>query len=314
MGYYPSSIMLVQHLRYLIALEREKHFARAAAACQVSQPTLSEGIKHLEQQLGVPIVERGNRYQGLTPAGLCVLGWAQQIVRNYESMDQDVRSLREGLVGRLTIGAIPATHTIVPVLTTPLLRAHPRVTVTVLSHTATEIQRGLDDFSMDIGITYLDNEPLIHVQTQPLYRERYLLVTSDEGLADRDTISWREAAELPLCLLTSSMQNRRILDSVFREVGTTVSPRLESTSLLTICAQVLFGGMSSILPHGFAALVNGMPGVRTVPLVQPEVSRTIGLVVADRHPLPPLARALMELARTMEVEATIDALLPTVAR
>ena len=301
--------MHIQYLRYLIALERERHFARAASACQVSQPTLSEGIKHLEQELGIPIVERGNRYQGLTPAGQCVLGWAQQIVRNYESMDQDVRALREGLVGRLTIGAIPATHPIVPIVTAPMLRAHPGVTVTVMSHTAAEIQHGLDDFSVDVGVTYLDNEPLSRVRAQALYQERYLLVTSDDRVfAGRDTITWREAAELPLCLLTNAMQNRRILDSVFREVGATVAPRLESTSLLTICAQVQLGGMSSILPHGFASLVSGMPGVRTFPLIQPEVSRTIGLVVADRYPLPPLARALMDLARTIEVDQTMIAL------
>lgn len=305
--------MLVQHLRYLIAVAREKHFARAAAACHVTQPTLSEGIKHLEQELGVPIVERGNRYQGLTPAGLCVLGWAQQIVSNYESMDQDVRALREGLVGRLTIGAIPATHPIVPVITTPLLEAHPGVTVTVLTHTAAEIQRGLDDFSLDIGITYLDNEPLVHVRTQALYAERYLLVTRDDAwLAGRDTVTWREAAERPLCLLTASMQNRRILNAIFQQAGTSVAPRFESTSLLTICSQVLLGGMSSILPHTFATLLSGMPGVRAIPLCEPEAVRTVGLVVADRYPLPPLARALMDTARTVEVESPLAALLAAV--
>jgi DNA-binding transcriptional LysR family regulator len=202
--------MLIQHLRYLVALARERHFARAAESCRVAQPTLSEGIRQLEDDLGVPIVERRQRYQGLTPAGTRVLAWANRIIADAESLTQEVSELRDGLVGRLTLSAIPAMHPVVPLLTTPLIDAHPKVSVMVLSQTSVEIQRSLDDFSVDAGLTYLDNEPLERVKTQAMYREHYVLVTQLSGpFAGRTEVTWKEAATLRLCLLADAMQNRR---------------------------------------------------------------------------------------------------------
>jgi LysR substrate binding domain len=90
----------------------------------------------------------------------------------------------------------------------------------VTSQTSIEIQRHLDEFNLDVGVTYLDNEPLARVRTLPLYQERYVLLTRPEGVfLGRNVISWSEAASLPLCLLTPDMQNRRILDMHFHEAG-----------------------------------------------------------------------------------------------
>jgi DNA-binding transcriptional LysR family regulator len=296
--------MLLQHLRYLVALAREKHFARAAEACQVAQPTLSEGIRQLEEDLGVPIVERRQRYQGLTPAGERVLTWAHRILADYESLSQEVGELREGLVGKLTLAAIPATHPVVARLTTPLIEAHPKLSVMVLSQTSVEIQRSLDDFSVDAGLTYLDNEPLERVKTQALYRERYVLVTQADGPFGRRTeVSWKEAATLRLCLLAEAMQNRRIIDGIFLRAGATPRPPVETMSLLTVCAHVALGGWATILPHTFGPLVRPLPNVAVLPLVSPSVEHVIGLAVAKRDPLPPLVRALLEVARGVTIDA-----------
>jgi len=296
--------VLVQRLRYLVALARERHFARAASACRVTQPTLSEGIKHLEDELGVPIVERGQRYQGLTQAGERVLAWAHRIIADYEWLAQEIGEMREGLVGRLAFGAIPAVHPVVPLLTTALLDSHPGITVTVLAQTSMEIQRGLDDYSLDVGLTYLDNEPLPRARTQPVYHERYLLVTRVDGpFGTREDVTWREAAALPLCLLDRSMQNRRILNAIFRTAGVEPAAAVETTSLLTACAHVRHGRWSTILPHTFRPLVATLPGVHLARLVEPVAEHSLGLVVADREPLPPLARALLAAARRVDVDA-----------
>src|SRR5256885_13028489 len=82
--------MDIRQLQYLAALAREKHFTRAAAACNITQPTLSGRIRQLEQELGVPIIERGQRYHGLTPEGERVLAWARTILANWQSMQQDL--------------------------------------------------------------------------------------------------------------------------------------------------------------------------------------------------------------------------------
>ena len=128
--------------------------------------------------------------------------------------------LQQGLAGKLRIGAVPSALPIVSLITSPFAQSHPAVTVSVLSQTSIQIEAGLENFEIDVGVTYLDNEPLRHVRSLPLYQEDYiLLMPADQAAASRRTIRWVEAAELPLCLLTPTMQNRRIIDGIFRSVG-----------------------------------------------------------------------------------------------
>ena len=299
--------LLIKHLEYLSALAREKHFARAAAACHVTQPTLSAGIKHLEDTLGVLIVERGQRFRGLTPEGERVLAWAQRILADVQSLKQDVSESRGGLTGRLRIGVVPAALPMVALVTTPFADKYPETTTAILSMTSKEIQRGLDDFDLDVGLTYLDNEPLVRVRTVPLYRERYVLVTPADGpFAGRQTVTWREAATLRLCLLTPDMQGRRILDTHFRDAGVAPRPQVESNALVTIEAQLRLGAFSSVLPATAMTLLGNIPNMCTLHVVEPEASHAVGLIVADRDPLTPIVSALLQITNPTAIAETID--------
>ena len=293
--------MLLKHLRYLTALASERHFARAAATCNVTQPTLSAGIKQLEEQLGLLVVQRGQRFEGLTPEGERVLAWARRITADAESLEQEASHLRHALVGRLRLGVVPTALPAVPVLASPLAHRHPGVTLTVVSSTSAGIQLGIDEFRMDAGITYLDNEPLSHVRALPLYREQYLLVTPEGGpLSGRDRVSWREAATLPLCLLTADMQNRRILNAHFAEAGVEASPALETNSVFTLCTLVRSGYWSSVLPHGFLPMLEGAEGVAVVPLEGSPAAHMVGLVVPAREPLAPTVAVLLDLLEGLD--------------
>ena len=106
------------------------------------------------------------------------------------------------------------------------------VTISVLSHSSVDIQRGLDDFTLDAGLTYLDNEPLARVRGIPLYSERYFAVGVAPLDNAADQMRWGDAARLPLCLLSNDMQNRRILDATFALVGKVVRPGIETNSVL----------------------------------------------------------------------------------
>lgn len=88
---------LVRHLSYFITLAREKHFARAAEACNVAQPTLSAAIRKLEEDLRVPLVVRGHSFLGLTAESETVLAWGRQILTDYESLRADLSGLRQEL-------------------------------------------------------------------------------------------------------------------------------------------------------------------------------------------------------------------------
>ena len=181
-------------------------------------------MKQLEEQMGVLLVNRGSRFQSFTPEGERVLDWARRIVGDTRAMREEINALRHGLTGQLRIAAIPTALAMVAALTTPYRERHPNVRFTIYSRTSIEILDLLDNLEIDAGITYLGNEPLGHVTAVPLYHERYRLLTSaDAPLGNRDSVTWAEVAQVPLCLLTPDMQNRRIIDRLLQERGRRVA-------------------------------------------------------------------------------------------
>ncbi|MFM7246973.1 MAG: LysR family transcriptional regulator, partial [Actinomycetota bacterium] len=241
--------MQLRQLEYVTALARERHFGRAAAACHVSQPSLSGGIRALEEELGVPIVVRGRRYAGLTPEGERVVAWAHRLLADAEGLREDLAAMRGEVTGRLRLGAIPTALPIASQLSAAVAAAHPGLAVTVLSLTSREIERRLGEYEIDAGITYLDNEPIAGVRTIPVARERYVLyVNADDPLAKRRSVTWADAAALPLCLLTPNMQNRRIIDAAFTTAGASPAPRVESDDIVPLWEHVAHGRWCTIGP------------------------------------------------------------------
>jgi len=296
---------LIDKLEYLMALAREQHFGRAADACGVTQPTLSAGIKQLEATLGVLLVQRGSRFIGLTAEGERTLDWARRIVGDTRSMRQEISALRHGLAGRLRIAAVPTALAMVSALTTPFRARHPAVQFTILSRTSIEILTLLENLEVDAGITYIDNEPLGRVSTVPLYREHYrLLTSSDAPLGDRDRVTWAEVAQVPLCLLTPDMQNRRIIERLLRAAGGDPQPMLESNSMIVLFSHVRSGRWASVMPAKLAETLGLSDKVRSIPITDPEVNYSIGMVIPQRDPMTPLIAALVNVAR--EVAPTLE--------
>jgi DNA-binding transcriptional LysR family regulator len=291
---------MIDKLEFLLALAREKNFGRAAEQCGVTQPTFSAGIKQLEATLGVLLVNRKSRFVGFTNEGERVLDWARGIVADSRAMRQELRSLKQGLTGQLKIAAIPTALPMVSALTTPFRARHPNVTFTVLSRTSIEILSMLDNLEVDAGLTYIDNEPLGRVRAEPLYLEQYRLMTSETSpLGDRDSVTWAEVAKIPLCLLTPDMQNRRIIDQLLRAAGGTSTPTLESNSMIVLFSHVRTGRWASVMPEKLADTLGLTERLRTIPIVEPEVSHAIGLVVPDRDPTSPLIEAFVAEARIL---------------
>ncbi len=285
--------MLVRQFHYLVVLASERHFGRAAALCNISQPSLSASMRQLEEELGVPIIRRGHRYIGLTPEGEQVLERAKRILSETETMRQELRGLKRGLSGKLRLGVIPTALTLVPEIVTGLTNSHPEITFQISSMTSNEIQQGIDNFTLEAGITYLDNEPLERVRAKPMHEQTFAVLTRiDSPLAKRKFITWQEAAELQLCLLTPDMQNRRIIDGVFRTLGCQPKPLIETNSILILCSHATVQGMASIVPSQFLQSYILPPDTIYLPLTSPHVTRTIGLIISDRNPPLPLAQII----------------------
>jgi DNA-binding transcriptional LysR family regulator len=292
---------VLEKLEYLIVLAREKNFSRAAETCGVSQPTFSAAIKHLEELLGMPLVLRSSRFRGFTPEGQRLLEWSQRICADVRTMREEVSAMKRGrLTGHLTIAVVPTALTMVSALTDPFLKRHPDVRMTIYSRTSNEVLTMLQNFEIDAGLTYVDNEPLGRVRAIPLYIERYRLLTSADGpLGKLKSVTWKELAEVPLCLLTGDMQNRRIVDGLLKGAGLQAAPALESNSIIVLVAHVRTGRWSTILPEQLASAMESPPGVISIPIAEPDPSHTIGLVTLERNLLSPLAAALIQEAKRM---------------
>ena len=289
---------MIDKLEMLLALAREQHFGRAAEACGVTQPTLSAGLKQLEESFGVLLVQRQSRFIGLTPEGLRVLDWARRIVSDYRAMRDEIRALKRGLAGHLRIASVPTALPVVSALTTPLHITHPEVMFTILSRTSVEILTLLENLEIEAGLTYIDNEPLGRARAIPLYHEHYrLVIAADRKLGDRESVTWAEVAQIPLCLLTPDMQNRRIIDRKLRAGGTATGPTLQSNSMVVLFAHVRTGQWASVMPAVLAETMGLPDPIRAIPIHEDTKPPTIGLVYPQREPLTPLTTALVTEAR-----------------
>ena len=124
------------------------------------------------------LVLRGSRFQGLTPEGQRVLEWARRIVGDARAMREEMLASDTGLSGHIRMAVIPTALAMVPRLTTPFRQRHPDVTFSILSATSIEVLTKLENFEIEAGMTYLENEPLGRVATVALYSERYRLITA----------------------------------------------------------------------------------------------------------------------------------------
>lgn len=292
--------MQLRLIEYFVALAREEHFARAAEACNVSQPTLSMGIATLEEQLGRRLVERDRRYIGLTAEGRAALPWAQQAVAAIQGFGESAMSPGGDLSGNLRLGAIPASMPVTGYLADSLRASHPRVTLSICSLTSREISQGLAAYELDAGLTYIDHEPPAGVTSVPLYGERFVFVAADgsEFAAD-GVISLAAALEAPLCLLHTGMQNRRILDEQLALRGLAAAPQATADSYLTLVALLRSGLLATLMPNSYAAILPDWARISAIE--EPLPPARIGLVVPDRPPLPPLALAALSAAQRLDL-------------
>lgn len=165
------------------------------------------------------------------------------------------------------------------------------------------IQRGLDSFEIDGGLTYLENEPLENVARVPLYHEKYAFACPPgHRFAGRVSVTWAEAMTEPLCLLSEDMQNRRILNGIAASAGTTLRPRIVSNSFLGVASHLRHGRWCAVVPHTFAFVFGAAEDLVLREMTEPAHRQLVGLVLSDREPRSPMAAALAESAREMDLE------------
>lgn len=283
----------LRDIEFLIALARRKHFARAAKDCGVSQPAFSMRLRNIEESLGVTLVKRSNRFEGFTTEGEAMLLHAHKIMDDLKVMEQDIRSAHGEITGTLSVGAIPTAVIYAARAIKQLQGHHPDLRVTLHTATALAIQEGVDNGQLEAGFTYGEGLTRNLYRVDPLYRERYLLLAHKKMLqGKRETITWAQAAELPLCLLEPEMQNRRIIDQVFRDQGLTPKVIMESSGFMASIVLADEAATATIVPEHLAKVFVRMADIAVLELVEPVLEIPVCLFTRAREIGLPAVNAL----------------------
>ncbi|MFE8643851.1 LysR substrate-binding domain-containing protein [Sphingomonas sp. NCPPB 2930] len=303
---------LLASMRYLLALNEHRHFGRAAQACHITQPALSNALKALEQEFGVVIVQRGRTYAGLTHEGERVLLTAQRMVREREILQEELNSGASRPQGSLRLGAVPTAMPVLAHFAALLHARHPGIAPVVRSMSSPEIEAELDGLALDLGLGYTDRlgERGLRLDSMPQYDERYYFVHRAthgppaapdtavlRGPARGASIAWREAAQHPLCLLTPEMHNRTIVDSALAIAGVQVKPAIETNSVLALALSVVAGRTATILPAALLDVLHGYSELRALPLVGPDVVTPVGFLVNPGARSSRVMQAALDLAQ-----------------
>jgi len=299
--------MLFRQLEYLVAVAREEHFGRAALRCNVSQPSLSSGIKQLELRLQVPIVLRGRRFLGFTNEGKQIIEWAERVLSQHDAMMAELSKMRGSLEGRVRLGAMPNSSPILPLLSRLLRKNHPDVEIDIHFMGIEETIIGLQKYTIDVGVTYMQSELLSGLKSLHIYDERLsLLVPDTEEYEGISSITWKEAASLPLCLLSSSTHERKIVDDAFSKAGEKPKSYVTSDSIMNLIYHVMFAGLVTVIPQNFLLMSGKFSGVRAIKLVEPEVSQQVGLVWSSTEPMMPMARAMVSIIKELKASGELE--------
>lgn len=298
---------LLTSLRYLVALSEHRHFARAAQACHITQPALSNALRALEKEFGTPIVRRARSYTGLTPEGEQVLATAQRMLHEHALLQQELASRAGQPQGRLQLGVVPTAVPVAARFAALLQATHPGIAPVVRALSSQEIEEGLENLSLDLALGFtgrLANGGPIAVL--PQYGEHYFLVrrlqasTGGSGASLRlgAPMRWADAALLPLCLLTPEMHNRSLVDQAFAQAGASVQPVMETNSVLTLALSVLAGEVCSVLPGALVGAVRSQGQLEALPLVAPDMVTPVGFLSLAKARPSRVLEAALGLARS----------------
>lgn len=281
--------MDIKQLKGLIALDRTRHFGQAAAACHITQPTLSMRIRNLEEELNLTLIQRGQRFEGFTPEGERILAWARALLAAHDGLEAEAAICRGQMVGQLRVGMVPLASLNPMQLIKPLADKYPELQFSLLSMTSEQIIDGVSRNQLDLGICYLHHvdSQLFNVVWLPNTRMGLLHDRRHYQFADA-TPEWDTLAALPLGFLTKGMYYRESIEMSFKAKGLAPKYVFESDSTFQIIQAVQAGICCAIMPlnNGLEALSDNLE-IRPIP--ETEVDSMLALIMRNKEPVSSLA-------------------------
>jgi DNA-binding transcriptional LysR family regulator len=287
--------MQFHQLRYMVSVAEHRSFTRAATHLLVAQPSVSAAIRALERELGIELFHRSSGSVSLSPAGEAFLPWARQVLADCDAGLAAVGDVLGLQRGRLSLGATPSITTdLLPPLLAAFHTRYPKVELSMQEGGSRRLVTSLERGDLELALVILPVERS-WVRTEALIDEQLVLaIPPSHPLAGRETVSVADLEDLPLVMFRDGYDLREVTVAVCRSAGfhpTSVIEGLEMDGVLACCAA---GLGAAVVP---ASVGTQGSRLRTLPFVDADVRRTIGLASRLDHPLSHAARAFVDILR-----------------
>ncbi|MDP9525865.1 LysR family transcriptional regulator [Pseudomonas protegens] len=291
--------MDIKQLKFLIALEQTRHFGQAAARCHITQPTLSMRLRNLEDELDLILVTRGQRFEGFTEAGERVLAWAKTLLAAHDGLFAEAAACRGQLVGNLRLGLVPLSGFNPISYVQKLSASFPELKFSLSSASSDRIIEDIGNNQLDLGVCYLDHVNPHYLDFFEIGETRVGLLYDTRHFHFQGTeMSWEDAAELPLGMLSTGMHYRKSIDLSFRSRGLNPTPILESDSTYQLFQAIHEGFCCSIMPLD-SGLDSPIDNLAFIQLPDASVLAPLGLVMRKTEPRSAIAEKCFAEARKL---------------
>ncbi|WP_458461239.1 LysR family transcriptional regulator [Paenibacillus sp.] len=269
--------MELRHLEAFKAVCEQLHFTKAAELLNIAQPTLSQQIKALEDEIGTPLFDRMGKRIAVTEAGQILYEQCNQIFRNLDYAYDAINDLRTMQRGKLVLGVLPCD--VDELLTPAMIEFHQEFpNIQLLIQDSNRIVEEVLEGNIDIGITTVpvnEDSKLVHL---PLYTEQFsVAVSKSSELAGRSQIYLKELKDLSLVMFPDHHHCRKLVDSYCEDQGFDLNPIIETSAMISLMRLVKNNVGGTVLPKPLLQTWDDR-FYHIINLVEPTPTRDISIV------------------------------------
>ena len=275
--------MNIQQFEYILAVNKHRHFQKAAESCHVTQATLSAMIKKLETEMGVAIFDRSKQPVIPTIEGIEILKYAKEIIRQIDLMNNYVSESEDLIQGEINLGIIPTiANSLLPIILKPIVEAYPKLSLNIIEITTDEIIHQLKSDRIDVGIlaTPLFEDSL---EEEILYYEAMMVYGAQKS--DKEYLLPEELEKENIWLLEEGhcfANQSKTLCRIKRNTNTPGNLKFEGSSFETLLNLTDQLGGFTMIPELYFRQMNAARKAKTSSFEAPYPVREVSLVFSRK--------------------------------
>ena len=290
--------MEIRHLRYFVAMAESSSILHASERLHVAQSSLSVHLANLESDLGLKLMERNRKGVTLTPAGQMFYEQAQNLLRQYQEMRENVRGLAGTARGRVSIGMPSTTSAVIAGdLYRMIAEEYPEISVYITDAGAGNVYEWLLDGRLDLAIIFSVPDSTDLVVT-PLHDEEFWLVSHPRSAPPGEIVDFADIFALPLVTSSRATTWRKVIDDVAGRFDKSINPIIETESVAALQSILMSGQASAVLPKSYIERQLHNSDLKCQRLVNPDLRGIVSLVHLSAAPLGAAQKAVKKMLIT----------------